>query len=216
MKERILSIDAPILLPLSPPSNLSRTEETPEDIVMYAHRALEEAHDIVAGILIDTASFFAYGSLGFAALEAIFDMVRELDIPLIVDAPDCFSVRAATSIRRSFCEEDGVFFCDAVRSSCRAAELSDILCDQEHTAIFLTTDHEYMCASPSNNKIRENHPDAFLLIDGLSMSKHFRRADGGGVLHVARNAEEHIWGEKKEGALRASLIDCAKDFRSLA
>ena len=178
MKERIRSLDAPILLPFSPPSNLPRTEETPEDIVMYAHHALEEVHDIVAGILIETASFFSYGSLGVAALEAIFDMVREVGLPLIVDAPDCFSIRAAHSIRSSFCEPEGVFFCDALRSSCTDTTLSDILCAQENTAIFLCTKYDYMHSSSANTKTRENHPDSFLLIDGESMQHHFRRSDG--------------------------------------
>jgi hypothetical protein len=149
-------------------------------------------------------------------LEAIFDMVRELGIPLIADAPDCFSIQAAQSIRSSFCEEEGLFFCDAVRSSCTDDSLCTILCDQGNTAIFLSTEHEYMCSSSLHLSIREDNPLAFLLIDGMSMPKHFRRADGGGVLHVARNVEEHIWRDIKEGSLRASLIDCAKDFRSLA
>ena len=210
LEDRISSLDAPLLLPLSP--NLPYSEDVPEDLLMYVHQALEEVHDIIAGVLIETSAFLSYGSLGFASLEAIFGMLHELDIPIVADAPACFSLAGVRGVLRSFCQPDSVFRAHALRVLCSNSSLRDELCTHAKTAFFFADHHDFIHSS--DTEARRQHPEAFLLFDGLASSQ-LRRRDGTGVLHVARTMDEMIWAEREEGAIRRAFVDCSKEFLSL-
>lgn len=210
MQERVSSLDAPFLLPISP--DLPYTEDVSEELVMYVHHALEEVHDIIAGVLIETSAFLPYGALGIAALEAIFEMLHDLDIAIVVDAPACFSATGVQGVLRSFCQPDSAFRAHALRVLCPDVSLRDVFLNQEHSTIFFAGHHD--CIHSSHESVRAEYPDAFLLFDGKS-SQQLRRRDGTGVLHVARTMDEVIWKETEEGVIRSTCIDCAKEFVSL-
>ncbi|MAA79410.1 MAG: hypothetical protein CL916_09130 [Deltaproteobacteria bacterium] len=209
MEERLSSIDAPLLLPISP--NLPNSENAAEEIVIRAHLALEETYDIIAGVIIDTASFFSYGSLGIASLEAIFEMLHELDIPIITDTPGCFSSNGARAIHKNFCLPESPMFSHALRFF-GINPIEKQWFNNYNSTIFLSDGCDFIYTSDSN--ARNLYPDAFLLFDGESTNQ-LRRSDGTGVLHVARLMDTVMWEEQKDGIIRESFIQCAKDFLSL-
>ena len=205
----VSSVDAPLLLPISP--NLPNSEDVAEELVMRTHQALEETYDIVAGVLIDTASFFSYGSLGFASLEAIFEMLHELDITIVADSPGCFSSNGIRAIQDCFCLPSSPMFSHALRFF-GDKSIENQMVNNTYSTIFLSYEHDFI--HTSNPNARTQYPDAFLLFDGES-PKQLRRRDGSGVLHVARAMDTVMWKEQEEGMIRESFIQCAKDFLSL-
>jgi len=203
------SIDAPLLLPISP--NLFDSEDVAEELVTRAHQALEETYDIIAGVVIDTAAFFSYGALGIASLEAIFDMLHELDITIITDTPSGFSSNGVRAIQDCFCIPGSPMFSHALRF-CGEKTIEKQILSNNCSTIFLSCEHDYIYTS--NPHARVLYPDAFLLFDGESTNQ-LRRNDGKGVLHVARAMDTVMWKEQEKGFIRTSFIQCAKDFLSL-
>lgn len=215
IQQRIRSIDAPLLLPISPSIFLAREEDTPEEIVMHTHQAFEEVNDIIAGVLIDTAAFFRFGSLGLAALEAIFDIAKEYNLPIIIDAFIGSSLSSIQVLLDTY-SSSGAFPATAIRLACFDNEISLQITTQSTIPVFLPEglSSSFVYSSGANSSLRDEYPEAFLLIDGPAV-RQFRNAVGGGVLHVASGIERLLWKQTKEGELRMAMIDCAKDFLSI-
>ena len=216
IERRIQQIDAPFLLPLSPPSSLSVGEETPEEIIMLAHRALEEVHDIIAGVIMDTAAFLRFGSFGIAAFEAIFDIAQDFEIPILADVFSGASLSTSQSVLETFSFQ-GSFPCIAIRMACMGEEISRYIRSQSNSVVFLPEypNAPYIYSSSADLLIRERNPKAFLLIDGNQPTMHFRNEAGGGVLHINRTVEPLLWKERSKPSLRNRFIDTSKDFLSL-
>ena len=85
LAQRIASLDAPILFSLSPVASLEMHADLPEELLERSLCILEELPDQTAGILISYRDFLVYGSGGVAALEAIYEVARELGLFIVSD-----------------------------------------------------------------------------------------------------------------------------------
>jgi len=216
--QRIASLDAPILLAMAPGSDRNLHEDLPEELLERALSIMEDVQDAVVGIFVSVRDFLPYGSGGIAALEAIYEAARELELLVISDIG---VIRFAADIPRvtvAFYREEGVFHSDGMSILCPDPAVQELVLEACPNAVIFfhePTSHSMMYCAKPQQAVRNNNLDAFLLIDeNGEPSSHFRRSDSRGVLHILRPAS--IWGEKyKEGDTRSLVFDFAKKILSL-